>query len=158
MSIVLSPRELIDISISIEHLGIAFYDTLSHSTDKPSTAELFHRLADMERGHIAVFEQMIKDTSGFNNEESCETDQSDYLKAISDNAVFTNDMATSEAISRIDDDIQAIELAIQAEKDSIIFYYELQDILPQKKLISDIITEEKNHLRLLNIVKNELKK
>jgi len=51
-----------------------------------------------------------------------------------------------------------VELGISAEKDSILFYYEMRDIMPRQVLpvMNRIITEEKSHLRQLSEVKQKL--
>ena len=57
-----------------------------------------------------------------------------------------------------DSDIKALELAISAEKDSILFYYELRDLLPHSatSTINRIIAEEKTHLQQLTEIKRKL--
>ena len=67
-------------------------------------------------------------------------------------------MVTSEMATRADSDIGAIELAISAEKDSILFYYEMKGAIPQRAqpTVNKIITEEKLHLRQLSELKKKL--
>jgi rubrerythrin len=67
-------------------------------------------------------------------------------------------MITSEMATQADSDIKALELAISAEKDSILFYYEMIDLLPGKvtALIQRIIAEEKSHLQQLTEVKRRI--
>jgi rubrerythrin len=57
-----------------------------------------------------------------------------------------------------DNDIKAVEIGISAEKDSILFYYEMRDNVPQRvtPLINRIIAEEKSHLRQLSEIKKIL--
>ncbi len=47
---------------------------------------------------------------------------------------------------------------IIAEMDSILFYYEMKDIMPQRAqpMVNKIITEEKLHLRQLSTLKKRL--
>ena len=67
-------------------------------------------------------------------------------------------MITSEMATQADSDIKALELSISAEKDSLLFYYEMKDIMPQRaqKLINKIIAEEKSHMRQLSELKKKL--
>ena len=62
-------------------------------------------------------------------------------------------MATSA-----ESDVQALELGIDAEKDSILFYYEMKDLMPRRfiPLVDRIIAEEKSHLQRLTEIKKEL--
>jgi rubrerythrin len=60
--------------------------------------------------------------------------------------------------TKVSSDIEAMELAIGAEKDSILFYYEMKDIMPQRAqpTVNKIIAEEKSHLRQLSELKKRL--
>ena len=55
-------------------------------------------------------------------------------------------------------DVEALELAMSAEKESILFYYEMRDIMPRRAspVVNGIINEEKSHLRQLSELKNKL--
>ena len=81
-----------------------------------------------------------------------------YFQALVDSAVFTDDMITSEMATQVDNDIKALELGISAEKDSILFYYEMKDVMPKQALptINRVIAEEKSHLRQLSEIKRRL--
>ncbi len=159
MSIAFSGEELIDIAIGIERQGIAFYDTMALSAGSVETARVFKYLADMERRHLEIFEDMLADAGGFEVPHDYNEESTAYLKELIRNAVFTDELASSEMVNSADSDIKALELAIGAEKDSILFYYELKDILPGKEtgLVDSIISEEKTHLRQLIFIKNKLK-
>ena len=158
MSVVFSGDELINLAIGIERRGITFYDIMAKSTDDEMARVVFEALVNMERQHIAIFEDMRGE--GITPAESTGSmpEYSDYLRSLIDDAVFTDDTITSEMATQADSDIQAIELAISAEKDSILFYYEMGDLMPGKTLpiIKQVITEEKSHLQQLTEVKKRL--
>jgi rubrerythrin len=156
MSIAFSGSELIDIAIGIERTGITFYDIMAKSTDDAMTRDVFQQLADIEREHIQIFHDMLDKADEYKLNENEE--YAGYLQALIDSAVFTNDMITSEMATQADSDIKALELGIRAEKDSIIFYYQMKDIMPQAALpmINRIITEEKSHLQQLSEIKKKL--
>lgn len=158
MSGAVSGSELINIAIDIEKRGISFYDVMAKSTDDESTRQVFQGLVAMEREHIHVFRGMLDSFNDFELSDSVEEDRSDYLRALVDSAVFTTDLISSEMAAQADTDIKALELAIDAEKDSILFYYELRDIMPHNvaQLLSRIIAEEKSHLRQLSEIKSGL--
>ena len=159
MSIVFSSSELINIAIGIERRGITFYDIMARSTDNEIARDAFQGLADMEREHIQIFQGMLDEADKYNlAETAAEEEYAGYLQALVDNAVFTDDMITSEMATQADSDIKAVELGISAEKDSILFYYQMRDIMPQPALpmINRIIAEEKSHLRQLSDIKKVL--
>ena len=158
MPISFSSSELVNIAIGIERSGIAFYDILARSADNDTSREIYQNLADMERQHIKVFEGMLPDVDQYKIPEIFADEYDDYLKVLVKNAVFTDDLIAGEMAMQADDDIKAMELAIYAEKDSILFYSELINIMPEKvqPTINKIIDEEKSHLFELSALKEKL--
>ena len=158
MSIIFSGNELLNIAISIERRGMTFYDIMAKSTDNEVARAVFEALVDMEREHIRIFEDMMDEIDSSHTSESQSPELSGYVQALIDDAVFTDDMITSEMATQADSDIKALELAISAEKDSILFYYEMKDLMPKQTqtAIQRIILEEKSHLQQLTEVKKRL--
>ncbi len=158
MSISFSGSELINIAIGIERRGIAFYDIMARSIRNATARDAFQHLADMERHHIQIFQDMLGEADKYQPAETYAGEYAHYLQTLVDSAVFTDDMVTSEVATQADSDIEAIELAIGAEKDSILFYYEMRDIMPERAYptVNKIIAEEKSHLRQLSELKKKL--
>ena len=158
MSIAFSISELIDIAIGIERRGITFYDVMAKSTDDAMAREAFQRLADMEREHIQIFQGMLSQAEEYQPAESYSGEYEAYLQALVDSAVFSDDLIASELASQVESDIEAMELAINAEKDSILFYYEMKDIMPRRAqpTVDRILAEEKSHLQELTRIKKLL--
>lgn len=158
MSISFSGSELINIAIGIERRGIAFYDIMTRSTGNATARDVFQYLTDMERQHIQIFQGMLGEADKYQIPETYAGEYAAYLQALVDSAVFTDDMVTSEMATKAGSDIEAMELAIGAEKDSILFYYEMKDIMPRRAqpTVNKIIAEEKSHLRQLSELKRKL--
>ena len=157
MSNVYYGADLINIAIDIERRGIMFYDIMAKSTDNEDARVVFEELVEMERDHITTFEDMLNDAE-IRESQGASSQRSDYLQSLIDEAVFTDDLITSEMASQADNDIKALELGISAEKDSILFYYEIRDVLPPQAspVITRIINEEKSHLQQLTEIKKKL--
>lgn len=158
MSIVFSGGDLINIAIDIERRGIMFYDIMAKSTDNEDARAVFEELAEMERQHIKIFEDMMGEADKHQPREASSTGYSEYLQTILDDAVFTDDMITSEMATQADSDIKALELGMRAEKDSILFYYEMKDVMPRRTvtMLDRIIAQEKSHLQQLSEIKKKL--
>lgn len=158
MSISFSGSELINIAIGIEGRGIVFYDVMAKSTKSDAAREVFNYLADMERNHIESFKAMLEDADKFQVPADESEQYSAYLRALVDSAVFSDDLVTSEMTAQAESDAAALELAIQAEKDSVLFYYEMKEVMPQRAqfTVDGIIAEEKSHLRQLSELKRKL--
>lgn len=158
MSIIFSGNDPINVAIGIERRGIMFYDIMAKSTDNEDARAVFEGLADMEREHIRIFESLLGEADKHPPREASTRGYSDYLQSLMDEAVFTDDMITSEMAAQADSDIKALELAISAEKDSILFYYEMRGIISQRAvtMLNRIIAEEKSHLQQLSETKKKL--
>ena len=59
---------------------------------------------------------------------------------------------------KVNSDAEALQIAMGAEKDSILFYVEVRDLVrrSERKLVGKIIEEEKSHLRQLMEIKKSL--
>ena len=158
MSIAFSGIELVNIAIGIERRGIAFYDVMARSTENATARDIFRHLADMERDHIKIFQGTLSEADEYQAPQTYSDEYSANLRALTDSAVFPDEFATSKMTAEADSDIRAIELAISAEKDSILFYYEMKDIVPKRTqlIVNKIISEEKSHLRQLSELKKQL--
>ncbi|MFC1982793.1 hypothetical protein ACFLV5_03305 [Chloroflexota bacterium] len=112
----------------------------------------------MEQEHIRIFQDMLGEADNYEPNRVNSEEYGAYIWALGDNTVFADDMITSEMATKAESDIEALELAISAEKDSILFYYELKEVIPQRaqSIVNKIITEEKLHLRQLSELKNKL--
>ena len=158
MSITFSGRDLINIAIDIEKSGIAFYDIMTTSTESEEARAAFRNLTKMERNHVQVFQDMLGKGGQFQSASPYGPEHVAYVKSLVDNAVFSEDMLNSELANKVSSDIEAVELAIEAEKDSILFYYEMKEVMEQGEMpvVERIINEEKGHLRQLSLLKKEL--
>ena len=158
MSIAFSGSELVNIAIGIERRGVIFYDIRSKSTKNVTARDVFQYLANVEREHIQIFQNMLTEAEKYQIPETYAGEYAAYLQALVNNAVFTDDFITSELATKADSDIEALELAIEAEKDAILFYYGMREIASQRtqSTVDKILTEEKLHLRQLSELKKEL--
>jgi rubrerythrin len=158
MSVIFYGDELINIAIDIERRGISFYDVMAKSTDNEMARAAFDGLAAMEREHLVIFQNMLAETRAGKSGDMPTPQYPDYVQALIDEAIFSDDMITSEMATQADSDIKAIELGISAEKDSILFYCEMKENVAQRDIpvIERIIAEEKSHLQQLSEVKKKI--
>jgi rubrerythrin len=158
MSIAFSPGELVNIAIGIERSGITFYDIMARTTDNEKAREIFEDFVGMEREHLNLFQEMLAGIGDKLPPEAATPEYSGYLQALIDDAVFTNDAIMSEMVTQADSDIKALEVGISAEKDSILFYHALKDIMPARSapVLEKILAEEKSHLQQLTALKKTL--
>ncbi len=158
MSISFSAGELLGIAVDIERRGIVFYDVMAKSAENENVRRVFQYLVDMEHRHVDIFQAMLTEASDYGTEKAYEGEEAAYLKSLVESNIFSDDAITSELFARLDNDIEALEMAIGLEKDSILFYYQLKDVARPKEqeLLDGIIAEEKSHLQDLSEIKRQL--
>ena len=157
---VFSGSELVDIALGIERNGVVYYSSLAESTTDASLKDAYNYLANMERNHIETFQKML-DSVGKYQPTYAGEDEAEYelyLKALVDSAVFTNDEVARQMAQRASGWAEAIQMALGAEKDSILFYNEMRELVPERErpVVDRIINEEKSHIRLLSDLKKKL--
>jgi len=158
MSISFSSSELINIAIQIERRGMAFYDVMSQATSNSEVRDLFRRLGEMEKQHVQVFQNMVSEI-GLHQLSGTDTEEyTAYLETLIDSTVFTDDLISNGMSAEMDSPLHALQLAMYAEKDAILFYYLMRDIMPSRThpMVNKIMAEEKLHLRQLSETKKRL--
>lgn len=160
MGLLISGSELTKIAIGIEKNGAAFYDSMAESTKNEKAGDIYHELADKERMHIQIFQDMLDKVGDYQPPENYTEEYEQYLKALVDSSVFTNDKAAREMAQKVSSDSEALQIGINAEKDSILFYSEMRELVRQsdRDVISYIINEERSHLKRLSDLKKKLGK
>ncbi|MCX5999400.1 MAG: ferritin family protein [Chloroflexi bacterium] len=158
MSTLFSGRELIDVAVGIEKNGAAFYGTLAKSTKGLTAQSAYQELADKEKEHIAIFQGMLSRAGEYALPDNYTSEYDAYLKGLVDSTIFTTDRAAREKAMKVKSDNEAIEIGIAAEKESILFYSELQELVRRtdRDVLSRVIQEEKSHLRRLSELLDKL--
>jgi len=143
-------KDIFEMAKQIERNGVNFYRTAADSVSGEDEKKLLLNLAQMEETHEQIFIDLEAELSA---EESLETvfdpdnQAALYLKALADTRVFFEKELDTSSMKEI------LKSAIIAEKDSIVFYLGMKDLIPGKlgsKRIDDIIKEEMSHIRVLS--------
>jgi len=160
MSILFSSGELMNIAVGIERNGLAFYESLAGASKEAKVRSIYNNLASMEKKHSTIFTEMLGTMGEYRLPEAYTEEYYLYLKSLVDSAIFTNDKVAREIAQAVANSAEAIQIGIGAEKDSILFYSEMQHLVPERErnLVDKIIGEEKSHLRQLAELKKELTK
>jgi len=156
---IFSGSELVNVALGIEKNGIAYYDSLAELTTDAALKNVYNYLANMERRHMEIFQNILDSIGKYQPTYAGETEEEYelYLKALVDSAVFTNDQVARQMAQKASSPAEAIQIALGAEKDSIIFYCEMRDFIPERDrpIIDGIISEEKSHIRQLSSLKKQ---
>ena len=146
--------EALKIAMNIEGEGLEFYSILMKSAKDDKARDIFSKLASAEKKHLALFQEMYsKITSPANPVQGCEDYTVDlYLKDLVETGIFTKKGEARRLAAKIMTDIDALKVAIQAEKDSILYYTEAAKNTRHeggKKAFEQLTDEEKKHLKIL---------
>ena len=142
--------EIFEIAEQIERNGASFYRISAESIADPAEKKLLLDLAAMEDEHEKIFADLragLSEKEKFTTLFDPEGETALYLRALADIRVFFEkkiDMSSMEEI---------LKEAILAEKDSIVFYLGMKEMVPVnsgKTKIDAIIKEEMAHIKLLS--------
>ena len=160
MSIFFSGAELLEVAIGIEENGAAFYQALADKTKNKDAKAIYGYLAGEEKKHLNTFQSILDSVGKYQPPESYPGEYMLYLKSLIDNTVFTDLAAAQQKAEKTSSEIDALDIGVQAEKDSILFYAEMQNFVGKgdREVVSSIIDEEKGHLRQLSELKQIVQK
>ena len=155
MSIQFSADEILQMAQQIERNGIRFYRRAAQAQADSSSRRTLLKLADMEADHEKVFAGM---RAGLSPEERAPItfDPDDelglYLQAMADRRAFDMTADPAERLTGKETAAEVLRMGIQAEKDSIVFYLGMKEVVPAragKSRVDEIIKEEMGHIATL---------
>ncbi|MEI8176213.1 MAG: ferritin family protein [Candidatus Omnitrophota bacterium] len=150
--------EIVELGIQIEQNGRDFYDMLARETRVEKAAALFKHLKGEEEKHIGVFGAILARLAGYEPAEAYPGEYTSYMKALAASCIFTQKGRGAEAARRVQNELEALDLGIGFEKDSIIFYEGMKKVVPphEVKAVEELVRQEENHLRQLSELKEAL--
>lgn len=151
MDEVYSVSEVIELGIQIERNGRDFYEVLARQSKNPVIAEVFKFLSQEEEKHIVTFKQILEKAGQYQLPQVYADEYFAYINLLASNYVFTQKNKGEEIAISITSDMQAVDLGIGFEKDSIVFYEGIKKAVLEKEpaLIGELIKEEEKHLKKL---------
>jgi rubrerythrin len=156
MSITFNAFEIFEMAEQIERNGVKFYRKAADGISDEDTRQALLDLADMEAEHEETFANMRKQIS-YKERELITFDPENeialYLQAIANGHVFDLEKDLSQQLTGKETAADILKMAIEAEKDSIVFYVGLKDFVPvkaSKDKVEDIIKEELGHVAELS--------
>lgn len=147
----LNEDEVYRVGMCMEEAGLDFYTKMAEKADDVATKRVFRRLARDEQQHLAFFESMDLKTAGGMGSRPAEHDAelSRYVCSIVDGGIFKNVAKMGTLARRKFNAEKALELALQVEKDAVLYYTEAYMANKKKRAreaLSRLIAEEKGHV------------
>lgn len=152
-----SVDEVYEMAEVMERNGADFYRKTAELTDDPKLKDFLVGLANMEVKHEAMFRKWrmeLADVDPANKMFGLENEGALYLKTLVDGGVsFEHEEHGTETLEDV------LKGAIQSEKDTVIFYLNLQEAIPDylkedKEKVGRIIGEELSHIRMMEQLLN----
>jgi rubrerythrin len=144
-----SIREIIDMAIQLEKNAETFYRAALAEMSTPSLESVLVCLADEEREHAEWFEKLKRAAE----EAKAVHEMGEISGAALRSLVGDQKFSLVEVdLSEIESAEELIELAVEHEKDTILFYQMLQSFIESPettKELDEIIAQEDQHIKLL---------
>ena len=151
-----SISEVIEQAVQTEKLGYEFYTAMAEKfkNDKKLN-KLFETLAAKELRHKKTFSE-LKDIVGDEEPYGWE-DVSNYLRVIVESEFFLGKNKSLPSLKNIKTIDDAVKFAIGFEKETLLYYHTLRDVIREKDIVDEIINEEREHIMWLSEFKKGLK-
>jgi len=158
MSVLFAASEIVEMAIQIEKNGLNFYRKMAARTKNEKVKSIFLFLVAEEIQHEKTFNKLLKNLPILEMSHTEEAEYNNYLNALTSSRIFNSNVNMDELVKEISDDIEAVDFAIRAEQDAILFYYELKERTRDDGLadVEAIIEEEKMHFSKLSQLKLDL--
>ncbi len=159
----LNEDEVYRVGICIEEAGLEFYTKMAEKADDQATKRVFRRLARDEEQHLAFFESLdLKTAGGMGSRPAAhDAELSKYVCSLVDGGIFASISQMQKVARAKFNSERALELALQVEKDAVLYYTEAYQANKRKRpreALKRLIDEEKGHVveiskRLANLRK-----
>jgi rubrerythrin len=81
-----------------------------------------------------------------------------YIRELIDNIIFTKDLDPAALAEKTSSPVEAIDLALGFEKDSVIFYIQFKKLVPEEEqfAVQGLVDEENHHINRLLVLKRAI--
>ncbi len=157
MAITFNADEIFEMAETIERNAAEFYREAAKKTGDKAVQKLFTDLAAMEDSHCQIFQEMRTQLGPGEKEQTTydpENQAIQYLQSMADSHGTEGKKSRSEKLTGKESMQDIYAIAINAEKDSVVFYTALKELISKdagRDQVEAIIDEELGHLVLLKM-------
>ena len=148
--------EVLEMALEIERKGARFYTRAAELAQGEQTRAMWLELAAMEQDHERTFAAMRSGLSAQERAEMTYDPEGElplYLQVMADKAVWEKQADPASVLAGKASNEEVLRFAIGLEKDSIVFYLGLEELVPERlggPRVEQIIKEEMSHLTTLS--------
>jgi rubrerythrin len=164
MGISYSADEIYQIGVQIEKNGKRFYEVASQKAGEKAVKDLFESLSKWEDEHVRLFTALRANLPQGAREQVSYDPGNElqlYLKAAADSHIFRVDADIAGLASRCKTAQDALSMALTFEKDSVVLYATMKNIVPEhlgRGQVEKILNEELKHVSIITAEMHKLKK
>lgn len=144
-------NDIFDVAESIERNASEFYRETSERISDEATRKVLLDVASLEDGHLKIFQRMRRK---FHHEEGVFIYELDdrsamYLQTMADARGWEGRKSPLEELSGQETAREIIEIALNAENESVAFYCGLKNLVAtqtDREIVEKIILEELGHI------------
>ena len=142
--------DVFEMAEQLERNGAKFYRDAAQHTDNLEYKKLLETLSAMEIEHEKIFIKLRSELSENEKVSTAFDPQNEailYLRALADTKVFFEKEIDFSSMNSV------FKAALLTEKDSIVFYLGMKEMVPEKygkDKLDNIIKEEMGHIRMLS--------
>ncbi len=144
--------DIIEMAMELEKSGEVFYGAVAKKAPSPEVRALFEDMAEQEKHHYEAFKKMSGTVWDQSTTPEEEWDQYlMYLQATIQSAFFEGSDKALSLAEHVDDEQQALQMALGFEKETMLFFFDLREKVSNadKPVVERIIDEERSHMRRL---------
>ncbi len=155
MSYYMNVDEVYQVGVEIEKNGQAFYQAAAAATGDPAVKKLCEGLAAWETRHVEVFEKLRRELPPEARADGAfdpADEERAYLRAAADDHVFRKGTDIPALVAKCQTPKALLDLAIQFEKDSVVYYTAMKQLMPPCEAcgsVDALIDEELRHIAML---------
>jgi len=156
----LAGSEIVELAIQIEINGRDFYNALAEKSKVAGAQRVFRYLAGEEEKHIEKFKTILESLQRYEPKEAYTDEYFAYMNSLAEGCIFTQKDRGAASAKNTKNEIEAVDLAVRFEEDSVSFYGGMKKLVPDsdKKILDELIAQENGHIETLAELRTNLER
>ncbi len=152
---VFTGSQIVEMAIQTEQSGNRFYQAAAEKASDGEMRALLQWPAEQEASHEQVFRRLLDEQHREQGPKEEYTGQrAQFIQALLDSRIFGTDPLPERDLEAMTD-AQVIDYALNFEKDTILLFYEMRDLVSEMGAytVGRLIEEEKTHVQRLHALR-----
>ncbi|HSW63520.1 MAG TPA: ferritin family protein [Dissulfurispiraceae bacterium] len=152
-----SIHEVLEQAVQTERLGNQFYMEMAEKfNDNAELVSLFKTLAAKELKHEKAYAGLKELIGESDADVEGYEELSQYMRAIVESEFFLGKNKALPSMDHIKTKKEAVVFALNFEKETILYFIAIRDMVSQREVVDEIIREEQRHVLWLDLLSKKL--